>query len=65
MKVITGSISHETNTFSNVKTGLEKFKDHTFFLGEDMFEAFAGKRTIGSAFMKVAEEEGIELVPTI
>lgn len=65
LRVIIGSISHETNTFSNVKTGLEKFKDRTFFLGEDIFQAFDGKRTIGSAFMKVAEEEGIELVPTI
>ncbi len=65
MKIVTGSISHETNTFSNVKTGLEKFKDRIFLLGEEMFEALAGKRTIGSAFMRVAEEEGFELIPSI
>jgi len=65
LRVVTGSISHETNTFSSVKTGLDKFKDHTFLIGEEMFEVFAGKRTIGAAFMRVAEEEGFELIPTI
>ena len=65
LKIVTGSISHETNTFSNIKTGLDKFRDDTFLLGEEMFDAFAGKRTIGSAFMKVAEEEGFKLIPTI
>jgi len=65
LRVITGSISHETNTFSNVKTGLEKFKERIFLLGEEMFEAFAGKHTICSAFMEVAGEEGFELIPTV
>lgn len=65
LRVITGSISHETNTFSNVKTGLEKFKERIFLLGEEMFGAFAGKHTIGSAFMEVAGEAEFELIPTV
>jgi len=64
LKVVVGCISHETNTFSNVKTDLRKFKDN-LWIGEEIIKAFAGKRTIGSAFIDVAREEGVELIPTI
>jgi len=65
LRVITGSISHETNTFSNVKTGLDRFRERLLLEGEEMFEALAGKRTIGSAFLKVAEDRGFDLIPTV
>jgi len=63
-RVAMGCISHETNTFSNVKTGLEKFSER-LWQGQEIIRAFTGKRTIGSAFLQVAEKEGFELKPTI
>lgn len=64
MHVVIGSISHETNTFSNVPTGLDKFREN-LYLGQDIVKAFKGKHAIASAFIQVAEEEGFELIPTV
>lgn len=64
MRVAIGSISHETNTFSNVLTGLDKFKEN-LYLGEDILKTFKGKHAIASAFIKIAAEEGLELIPTV
>ena len=62
MRIIIGSISHETNTFSNVPTRLSDFK---LQIDGEIVETHKGARTIGSAFLKVAEEQDIEVVPTL
>jgi len=64
MHVVIGSISHETNTFSNVPTGLDKFREN-LYLGQAIVTAFKGKHAIASAFIQVAEEEGFDLIPTL
>ncbi len=64
MHVVIGSISHETNTFSNVLTGLDKFREN-LYLGQEIVKTFKGKHAIASAFIKIAEEEGFELIPTV
>ena len=64
MRVVIGSISHETNTFSNVLTDLDKFRDD-LYLGQDILTAFKGKHAIASAFIEVAEAEGFDLIPTV
>ena len=63
-RVAIGSISHETNTFSNVLTTLDKFKEE-LHCGDDIIKTFRKKHAIASAFIEVAEKEDVELVPTV
>ena len=63
-KLITGEISHESNTFSNSPTTLEDFKRQTYNLGDEIFERNAGIGVIGG-FMEVATARGVKLLPTI
>lgn len=65
MRIITGCIGHETNTFSNVISDLDKFKEMGITEGEDFFKVFPGTRSIGGAFIEIAEKRGFELVPTL
>ncbi len=64
MQVVIGSISHETNTFSNVPTDLDQFREH-LYLGSDILSVFRGQHAIASAFLQVAEAEGFEVLPTV
>lgn len=65
MKIITGMFSHETNTFSNLPTGLEQFKQRHFLEGAAIEEAFLGTRTSLGGFIEVARRHGVELVYTV
>lgn len=62
MRIIVGGISHETNTFSNVPTRLSDFKIQT---DKGMVATHKGARTICAAFLKVAEEQGLDVIPTL
>lgn len=64
LRVAIGSISHETNTFSNAPTSLDKFKEE-LHIGAEITKTFRKKHAIASAFIEIAERENIELVPTI
>jgi microcystin degradation protein MlrC len=61
-RVVVGSISHETNTFSSVPTKLGDFKVQ---LDKEIVDTHRGARTICSAFLKVAEEQEFEVIPTV
>jgi microcystin degradation protein MlrC len=65
MRVVTGSIAHETNTFANTRTGLSEFKERGIYIGDEMFKIFEGKKALASGFIDVSKREGIELIPTI
>jgi microcystin degradation protein MlrC len=69
MRVVTGAIRHETNTFSNVLTTLEHYQRSRLsggiLLGQDIPNFFGRLHTPTTAFYKVAEEEGWEMVPTV
>ncbi|MDQ1278832.1 MAG: hypothetical protein QG670_92 [Thermoproteota archaeon] len=64
MRVAIGSISHETNTFSNVLTGFNKFEEN-LYLRADIIMTFKGKHVIASAFINILEAEGFEIIPTV
>jgi microcystin degradation protein MlrC len=64
MRVAIGGIVHETHTFSNVPATLESFRARHFLLGEDLF-TFAGTKTSLGGVIKAAQEEGLELIPTL
>jgi microcystin degradation protein MlrC len=59
-----GSISHETNTFSNVYTTLPDFTEN-LHLSQDLLQTYTGRRAIASAFIEVMSHAGISLIPTI
>jgi microcystin degradation protein MlrC len=63
--VVTGSISHETNTFSNVPSTIEVFKRMGLYVGDDYFKVYDGTKTVGGAFIEVSREKGFKLIPTI
>jgi microcystin degradation protein MlrC len=65
MKIATGCIGHETNTFSNVVSDLNKFKEMGIYQGETFFKVYKNTRSIGGAFIEVAEEKSFTLLPTI
>ncbi len=49
MRMVTGTFSHETNTFSNIPTTLEEFAKQGITHGEDIPRRFRGTNTIEAA----------------
>jgi microcystin degradation protein MlrC len=64
-KLITGGISHESNTFSNSPTTLEDFKRQTYSLGMEVLRKGAEQQGVIGGFIQVAVQSGVELLPTI
>ncbi len=65
MRIVTGTISHETNTFSNIPTDLEEFGKQGISLGPDVLTRFAGTNSIEAGYIDAAKQHGFELVPTV
>lgn len=74
MRVVTGTISHETNTFSVRPTTLDNFRydrlaprsvETGFITGQDFFEEFRGVKNIPGGFIDASEKLGFELIPSI
>jgi microcystin degradation protein MlrC len=61
-RVVIGMMSHETNTFSTVKTTLEDFKP---MYGQDIIDTLRGTRSGIGGYIDVFEREGIDYIPTI
>jgi len=61
-RVVIGSMSHETNTFSTVKTKLDDFRPK---YGEDIFDTLRGTRSGIGGYLDVLEPMGVECIPTI
>jgi microcystin degradation protein MlrC len=60
--VLIGMMSHETNTFSNVKTILEDFRP---LFGQEIVENFRNTKSGIGGYIDVLEKEKIEYIPTI
>lgn len=67
MRVVTGSISHETSTFTTVQTTWESYRNRRFgyLRGEEVLGTFADTNTAIGGFVAGCEAHGIELIPTI
>ena len=65
MKIVTGTFSHETNTFSNIPTNLDEFEKQGITLGEDIPKRFTGTASIENAFLEASQEHGFDLVWTV
>ncbi len=69
MRIATGSISHETNTFAEGTTPLAAFvgegSRQKLLVGRAIVEAFSGVGTATGGFIAVADELGFDLAPLI
>ncbi|NKB69763.1 MAG: MlrC domain protein [Candidatus Latescibacteria bacterium] len=64
MRIATGCIGHETNTFSPVSTTMEHF-GQSYYEGGAMLAAFAGTSTITGGFIAGGRDLDLELVPLL
>ena len=70
MKIAIGGYSHETNTFSSVKTDLDSFKERSFsalsgiYVGEEIVSNFRNTRSVFGGIIDSSRENGFELIPT-
>lgn len=55
---------HETNTFSDVATGIEAFKEREWSYGEEICRHHSGVRSFVGGMLDEAELLGIEALPT-
>ena len=64
-RFIVGQISHETNSFSPIKTQLSHFTERGYNLGEEVIKQFTGTRTPIGGFIEFAKRSGSELISTV
>jgi microcystin degradation protein MlrC len=65
MRIVTGTISHETNVLSNIRTDLEQFRRRRLLHGEEVFDYFRDTKTPVGGLMDGCERHGFELIPTV
>ena len=65
MRIVTGTISHETNVLSNIRTDLEEFRKRRLLYGDEVFERFDGTRTPAGGIIDGCRLNGYELIPTL
>src|SRR3712207_523503 len=65
MRIAIGGISHETNTFSTIRTDLALFERRGVHGPDNLVDAFAGTKTILGGFLDAATNEGFVAIPTI
>jgi microcystin degradation protein MlrC len=65
MRIVTGTISHETNVLSTIRTNLEQFNRRLLLRDDEVFDHFRGTRTPVGGLMDGCERHGFELIPTV
>jgi microcystin degradation protein MlrC len=65
MKLVIGSFIQETNSFSTFKTDLQSFKESEFLMGDEIISYHSKKRTEIGAFIEVAGQENVQLLPLV
>ncbi len=65
MRVLIAMMKHETNTFSPVRTDLERFRDWGLHFGDAAAEAYRGTGMPMAAYLDLAEAAGAEVVTPV
>jgi microcystin degradation protein MlrC len=65
MRILIAMMKHETNTFSPVRTDLQRFRDWGLFEGEDVQRAYRGTNHPIAAFLDLARSAGAEIVTPV
>jgi len=65
MKILSATISHESNSFSNIVTDLDRFWKSRFFTAEEAVARLKGTNTVFGGFIEAARRHRFELVPLL
>jgi len=65
MKILTATISHESNSFSNIVTDLERFRKGRFYTGDEAVGRLKRTNTVFGGFVDAASRQKFELVPLV
>lgn len=65
MKFLIAMIKHETNTFSPIPTGLQRFRDWGLYEGDAVVRAYKGTNHPTAAYLDLAAEIGADVVTPI
>ena len=66
MRIVTGSFTHESSTFTTVETTRDCFMQRFGYLrGAEVIECFDGTNSAVGGFLAGCREHGYELIPTI
>ncbi len=65
MRVVAAELSHETNTFSRVPTGLTAFERAGIHRGDQILRQLAETATPFAGFIDGSRKHGFELVPIL
>jgi microcystin degradation protein MlrC len=65
MRIVTGTISHETNVYSNISTDLEEFRKQRLLYGDELFRDFDGTKSPAGGIIEGCKRHGYELIPTV
>jgi microcystin degradation protein MlrC len=63
MKILIGQIMHETNTFANVPTTVESFRQWGWDVGQEMVNQNRGVRNFAGGMIERAAQLEVEVVP--
>ena len=63
--VLLARLKHETNTFSSLSTDREAFASTSLYFGDEIVPEFRDTNTDLGGFLRVADAEGWEVVPTV
>lgn len=64
-RVLSAEISHETNTFSVLRTGLDAYLRRQCYFGDEIAKHMSGTATEIAAHIDAAKRYGWELIPTV
>jgi microcystin degradation protein MlrC len=65
LRIVTGTISHETNVLSNIATDLEQFRKRRLLYGEEVLDYHRGTKTPVGGLIDGCERHGLTLIPTV
>ncbi len=64
-RFIIGQISHETNSFSPIRTNMEHFCARSYARGQDVVDLYTDTRTSLGGFIHFARKHGARVIPTV
>ncbi len=65
MKILAATIYHESNSFSNIATDLNKFQESGFLTADEAAAGLEGTNTVLGGFLSAARRHKFELVPLV
>jgi microcystin degradation protein MlrC len=65
MRIVTGTISHETNVYSNILTDLDEFKKRRLLYGDELFKDFEETKSPAGGLIDGCKQNGYDLIPTV